>query len=78
MKTKQRKALEMEAMLLGVKVTYTFLPPRRYKGKPNDRWYSRRTRKYYIRTLPKIAYTVFTDPWESVGAKKFFDLSDIY
>jgi len=78
MKTKQRKALEMEAMLLGVKVTYTFEAPQRSQGKYNDRWYSRRTQKYYIHTLPKAHLTMFSDPWESIGTKKFFDLSDIY
>ena len=78
MKTKKRKALEMEALLIGITVTYAFNPPSRFEGKYGDRWYSRKERKYYTYQLQTLEYISFIDPWRSIGAKTFFDLSEFY
>ena len=86
MKSKQRKTLELEAVLLGITVTYDFTSPP--NPKYGDRWYHQTYHRYqiylpsdYLKTLTAYAYQevdyVIPGPWQSVGSKRFFDLSDI-
>ena len=78
MKTDKRKRLEMEAMILGVTVTYAGTTPR--NAKKGDRLYFTPKKTYYIYTgIPEQwAQIVLGDTgWNSVGSKRFFDLSDI-
>ena len=78
MKTQKRKELELQAILVGIKVTYHFLPPGTREGKINDRWYCRREGKYYIHLNQKELYKrLGITPWYSVGAKRFFDLTNL-
>ena len=78
MKTNKRKRLEMEAMILGVTVTYGNITPR--NAKKGDRWYNSMMGRYHIAGKPMddlLSMVLEKGQWYSVGSKRFFDLSDI-